>query len=414
MKTARSPFSIRVIRAIRGWKMGCGSAALCCSWSRVAVCVALFWLFAGAPAFGGDKKKKDPSDELFKSDKVLELVIELGPKELDALRREPRKYVKATLKDGDKTYADVGMHLKGAAGSFRGIDDKPNVTINMDKYKDGQLFHGLDKFHLANSLQDPSFLSELVCGEMFRAANIPASRVAHAVVTINGKRRGLFYLKEGYDTIFLKRHFKSSNGNLYDGGFLRDIDQPLHLLSSKGDVKNHEDLKALLAAAREGDAGVRFKKLEKLLDLDRFVNYMVLQVICWDWDGYPMNRNNYRIYHDPDSNKLIFFPSGMDQMFQNPGGPAIPDFQGFVARRLMETPEGRKLYLARMEETMKTTFRPDLLTKRLDELQARLQPVLAKVDAGAARDFPNQVNRLKTGIQQRAKSIEEQLKRLKK
>jgi spore coat protein H len=26
------------------------------------------------------------------------------------------------------------------------------------------LFHGMDKFHLANSLQDPSYLSELLCG----------------------------------------------------------------------------------------------------------------------------------------------------------------------------------------------------------------------------------------------------------
>jgi spore coat protein H len=141
---------------------------------------------------------------------------------------------------------------------------------------------------------------------------------------------------------------------------------------------------------------------------------MALQVICWDWDGYPMNRNNYRIYHDPKKNKLIFFPSGMDQMFHNPGGPLLPDFQGFVARRLIETAEGRKLYFARMEEMTKTVFRPEALTKRLDELQARLQPVLTSIDAGAGRDLPNQVNRLRTGIQQRAKSIEEQLKRMKK
>src|SRR6516162_1149275 len=99
------------------------------------------------------------SDELFKSDKVLNLEIELGKKELEALRREPRKYVPATLKEGERVFANIGIHLKGAAGSFRGIDDKPGLTLNMNKFKEDKLFYGMDKFHLANSVQDPSYLS---------------------------------------------------------------------------------------------------------------------------------------------------------------------------------------------------------------------------------------------------------------
>src|SRR5437763_1303957 len=90
----------------------------------------------------------------------------------------------------------------------------------------------------------PKILRAVFRGEMFRAAGVPASRVTHAVVTINGKRRGLYYLKEGYDKHFLKQHFKGRDGNLYDGGFLRDVDQPLQLLTGKSDVKGHADLKA--------------------------------------------------------------------------------------------------------------------------------------------------------------------------
>src|SRR5262249_15784799 len=140
------------------------------------------------PATAKGQTPEKESDEFFKSGKVLQLVLDLGPKELDSLRREPRKYVKATLKEGDKiVYRDVGVHLKGAAGSFRGIDDKPNVTVNMDKFGGTPRFHGMDKFHLTNSLQDASYLNELICGELFRAAGVPASRVAHTMVTINGK-----------------------------------------------------------------------------------------------------------------------------------------------------------------------------------------------------------------------------------
>ena len=368
------------------------------------VLVALF-----VPASAQAQKAAKESDAFFKSDKVLNISIELGPKELDALRRDPRKYVKATLKDGDVVYANIGVHLKGAAGSFRGIDDKPGLTLNMNKFDEEKLFHGMDKFHLANSVQDPSYLSELICGEMFRAAGVPASRVSHALVTINGKKRGLYYLKEGYDKYFLRRHFGNREGNLYDGGFLREIDQPLQLLTGKDDVKPHTDLKALTAAAGTADPKQRFAKMEKVLDMDKFLSYLALEVITWDWDGYPMNRNNYRIYHDPKRDKLVFIPSGMDQMYGNPGGPIMPGFQGMVSRAVMETPEGKKRYLARLAEINKS-IDTEAFAKRLTELQARVQPALASIDKGAGRDYPNQVNRLRDAIRQRSKSVEQQLK----
>jgi spore coat protein CotH len=235
------------------------------------------------------------------------------------------------------------------------------------------------------------------------------------VVTINGRRRGLYYIKEGYDKHFRQRHFRTRDGNLYDGGFLRDLDQPLQLLGgSRNDVKNHADLKALMAAARIGNHEKRFEKMEKLLDMDKFVSYLALQVITWDWDGYPMNRNNYRVYHHPKRDKIIFIPSGMDQMFGNPSGPVLPHFQGQIARALLETPKGRARYLARMDEIMKKGYRTGDLLKRLDELQKRVQPALAAIDAGAGRDYPNHVNRLRNAIKQREKSVNEQLMRMMK
>lgn len=370
-------------------------------------------LLLAAPCGLFAQKANKESDEFFKSDKVWQLVLDLGPQELDSLRREGRKYVKATLKEGDKVvYKDVGIHLKGAAGSYRGIDDKPNVTVNMNKFGGKELFHGMDKFHLTNSLQDPSYLSELLCGELFRAAGIPASRVAHAVVTINGRKRGLFYIKEGYDKYFLKRHFGNADGNFYDGGFLRDIDQPLQLIRTGADVKDRADLKELIAASRERDPKTRLEKLEKLIDMDQFLAFMAIEVIAWDWDGYPMKCNNYRIYHDPKKNKMTFIPSGMDQMFGDPNGPLFPGFQGMVARGITDTKEGQERYLRKMDEIMKKVYNADALVKRLDELEARIKPVLLSIDQGAGRDYPNQVNRLRHAVRQRQKSIEDQLKRL--
>ena len=372
------------------------------------------WMLLPAVALA-QSKPADPVAEFFKAEKVVHIELEIGAKEMDSLRRQDRTYVKAKMTEGKNVYKDVGVHLRGAAGSYRGIDDhKPGLTVNMDKFNDDQKFHGLDKFHLANSVQDPSYLSELICGELMRAAGVPASRIGHVILTLNGKKRGLYYLKEGYDTNFLKTHFGNADGNFYDGGFLREIDQQPRLISTKSDVKDYAEIKALMAAANERDHAKRYEKLEKLLELDKFISYLVLETIMWDWDGYPMKRNNYRIYHDPKKDKITFIPSGMDQMFADTNGPILPHFEGTIARALVETPKGKERYFARMAEIMKDVYKPAELVKRLDDMQKKIQPELKAVDPGAANDLPNQVNRLKQAIPARAKSVEEQLKRVKK
>ncbi len=380
------------------------------AFSFLAIAIAAAVTPAAEPA-PAPRPVKD-RDAFFRKPAVHNINITVPKKELDKLNGDPRKYVKCTMKEGDTEYTDVGIHLKGAAGSWRGFDDKPGLTLNMDKFKDDQLYNGLDKWHLANSVQDPSYLSEYICGELMRAVGVPAARVSFATLTLNGRKRGLYYVKEGYDKQFLKANFGNNTGNFYDGGFLREIDQDLQLISGEGDVKNRADLKALWAAVREPNEGKRFEKMEKLLDLDKFISYVIVEMITSDWDGYPSKCNNYRIYHDPKKNKLIFIPSGMDQMFADTGWPIMPGWGGAVARELMNTKEGKKRYIARLREIMDKVYLPERFIKILDELEAVVQPTLTAVDAGAGRDYKNQVNRLRNAFKERAKNINEQIKRL--
>ncbi|RPH43071.1 MAG: hypothetical protein EHM91_08955 [Planctomycetota bacterium] len=352
------------------------------------------------------------ADAFFKSPRVVELSLEIAPGDYEALKREPRKYVRATLKAGDKTWNNVAVHLKGAAGSFRGIDDKAGLTINMDKNVDGQHFHGLDKFHLNNSVQDPSFVSELICGEIFRGAGVPASRCAHAILTINGKPKGFYVLKEGYDIAFIERNFGTKKGNFYDGGFLRELDQPLQIISQKDDVAPYSELKSLMNASALADPALRFKEMERLLDADRWVSYLALEALMFDWDGYPMNRNNYRVYHDPKRDKIIFIPSGTDQMFGDPNGNLLPNFNGIVARAYVTTPDGRQRYLNRMDELLKTAWKVEDWNKRLDEVEAVIRPALAKVDAGHSQQLSGHISRLRGAFQQRKSTATAHLRRL--
>src|SRR4029077_12321217 len=110
-----------------------------------AICLGLLALPLGlagsAPAPA--PKPAEERNAFFKDGKVVYLKIEIDKKETDSLRKEPRKYVKCTLKEGETEYKDAGIHLKGAVGSFRPFDDKPGLTLNMNKFAEDQLYRGM-------------------------------------------------------------------------------------------------------------------------------------------------------------------------------------------------------------------------------------------------------------------------------
>jgi spore coat protein CotH len=373
---------------------------------RVVWLTSLTLVLVGVPA---QFAQSDFSVKLFEGKLRPKFRIQLDDDNLAKLRNNDREYVRATIDVGDAQYAEVGFHLKGAVGSYRGFDDKPAMTLKFDKFRKGQKFHGLDKLHLNNSVQDLSFLSEVLCAELFLAANVPTARGAHAVVELQGKPRGLYVLKEGYDTAFLKRHFGDSKGNLYDGGFLTDIDGNIKK-SGGANADDRADLQALLAACREPDRARRVERLDKLLDLDRFISMMAVEVMTWHWDGYGMKHNNYRIYHDPKSDKMVFLPHGMDQMFYEPNGGIQPPMHGLVARALFEVPELRRRYYHRLGELSSRHFTVEKMAKRIDELRERVQPMAEEVSPRLGRQFEQQANHLKARVRARAEFVDKQIK----
>lgn len=59
-------------------------------------------------------------EAFFRSGKVLNLSLEFDKKAADSLRRDYRTYVKCKLRDGDKVYEDVGVHLEARPAASAG------------------------------------------------------------------------------------------------------------------------------------------------------------------------------------------------------------------------------------------------------------------------------------------------------
>lgn len=356
-------------------------------------------------------QSKDEAADLFKpKGKVPVVKVTLEKDNLKLLNQDPRKYVKAGVRIDEKAFSDVGMHLKGAAGSWRDWNDKPGLTLNFDKFTSKQDFKGLDKIHLNNGVQDGSFLQELLANELALALGVPACRCTHAVVELNGRKVGLYVLKEGFDTNWLKRHFKTADGNLYDGGFLTDLNGQLKL--DHGTDNGRKDLKALVKACNEGDANKRYEAVGKLLDIDSFCASAALQIVTADWDGYIRKPNNYRVYF-PKDGKAVIVPHGMDQMWQNPGEGLWHGWGGMAARAILDHPEGKKKTIEKLKEAAEKHFTTEKLNKRIDELAPRIKEAMTPINKGWADNYVNEVNWLKDRLKQRVELLKKDLPKLK-
>lgn len=320
----------------------------------------------------GDKAATD-----FFSGPILTFEVQLSAKSLQSLREDARKSVPATVLVGGERFESVGVHVKGSAGSRRNIDDGAALTLSFDKFKPGQLFRGLKKIHLNNSAQDPSRMNEMLGTELYRRLGIPVSRATHGFVKINGSDNGLYVVKEGFDKVWVRRNFSDPEGNLYDGGFLQDVDNDLKRDSGSG-PENWQDLRQLSEAAELRDPARRGEALGRLLDLEQFTSFCALQNLLCDWDGYVYNRNNFRIYHEPRTGRFTFIPHGMDQLLGETTFRLDRGMNGLVARQVWELPGQRARMTARMESLLTNVFTIQVITEVYSNALARLEPAWAQ------------------------------------
>ncbi len=352
-----------------------------------------------APKIPKKDKHRKASDEFFNGPvRKLEFVWE--PEEWEYLKRDNRRYAECdiieTLPDGTvKKHGKAAVKLKGAAGSFQGPDDKPGLTVNMDKYKGAERFNGMEKFHLNNGAQDGSFLNEIVGGEWCRAAEVPASRCTHVLVKWNGRELGLYVFKESFTEDFLSYFYEKTEGSLYDGHFISEVDGELEL--QQGNVKDRADLKALANACKIADPAAKWAAMEKVLDVEQFLRVLAMETFTCHWDGYNFNRNNYRVYFDQTTGKANFFCHGMDQLFSDANWPVVRDPGSLVGQAVFSNPAWKKRYSEIAQGIYAKVLKGRDWEARIAEQGRKIITALQKHNAQSAKDFQGHI----AGAQQR-------------
>lgn len=263
------------------------------------------------------------------------------------------RYVKASLRAGDKEIPSIGVRFKGqfslwgcvdkASGTrrvrvesvFRDIDvcQRFSLKLDLDRYDDSARLDGLKKLNLHAMSADPSKMRERLGYALYRDMNILAPRAVHARVYINGQYHGLFAAIEEVDGRFTANRFpQSGDGNLY-----KEIWPSAHITSSDAtealrtnddpgvaDVSDLLAFKDAVAASTEADFSTT---MAPHLDFDYLARYIVVNRAINDFDGVmafyfgwgppPANHNLYW-YHDTESGRFMLIPWDLDKTFWYP------------------------------------------------------------------------------------------------
>ena len=162
-----------------------------------------------------------------------------------------------------------------------------------------------------NNKQDGSNVRQALAYQTFNSAGVPAPRCNFATVTVNGKNLGVYSNLEAVDSAFLKRHFGSDAGNLYEAqvsdfrpGWTRTFEK-----KNNGKDAKRDDLDAVVRALQSDDSQL-LTELDRVLDIDSFISFWAVESLINHWDGFTGDLNNSFVYHDPASGKLPLHPLG--------------------------------------------------------------------------------------------------------
>jgi hypothetical protein len=281
-----------------------------------------------------------PGDVFFQDPAPLRIAISVSTDYIASLNAKSRVYAPVTVRFGTNEAVEVGMRLRGVS-SFQKMDGKPAFALKLNDRSAKAHVDGLSKLLFNNCSADVCAIRESLACSLFLRAGVPAARTRPVRVTINGRELGIYLAVEAMNKDFLRRHFGNDSGDLYEGT-VRDIHRQLEL--DNGTDVHGQHTKALYNACLEQDLNKRWNELNEMVDVDRFFRFAAMQVLLGHMDGYLQNRNNYRIYRDTISHKMVFIPHGLDSAFIRGGDVSPPQTNGAVMHALYATPQGKELY----------------------------------------------------------------------
>ena len=367
----------------------------------------------------------DGSAAIFDPDHLVEVDVEIAEANWDALRLQTRDFLDvlgpgcldapikqvfdwfpATVTVDGVRVPGATVRKKGLVGSLR--DDKPSLKIRYPTIAARPEIFGERRLTLNNAAQDPSLMREVVSYGLLREAGVPAPRANHARVTVNGRELGPYVHVESIKKPFLRRHFASDDGVLYEGA-LSDFHEPwfntFALKSDRGpaDVR---DLRLIGTALTAPDDAL-LERLAEVLDVQAFLTFWAGEIAIGHGDGYAGNANNFWLYSEPGAERFFhFIPWGVDMTLHGQA-PLLANSE--LPRRLLLHPDGNLVIREELRRLLEEVWDESRLIAGVERMETLLAGTLPDERRDAWRA---QVSELRAVIMAQPASIATEVDRL--
>lgn len=327
------------------------------------------------------------SDDLFDSQRVIDVSIEMSASDFSILRGEGRTLASAASEcienyeftefeahvtiDGVEI-PNVEIRKKGFLGSISRI--RPSLKLDFDTFVDDRTYNDMSRMTLNNDRQDPSHTHQCMAYDMFRKAGLAAPRCNLASVTVNGEDFGIYTNVENIKKPFLERHFSNKNGNLYEAQ-IADFGEYLNGKFEKKTNKSENDrtdLDEVSNALALDDANL-IASLGQLVDIDEFIRFWAVETLIGHWDSATGNANNYYLYKNPDDGLFHYIPWGTDAAFTGVNllkPNSEPLYKNItIASRLYAIEQYRTQYLDTLSALISDHWNEALLLAEVDRVK---------------------------------------------
>ena len=253
----------------------------------------------------------------------------------------------------------VGVHLKGAWGSWRDVTGKAAFKIKMNAFVKGQTLFGLTKLTLNNMVQDRSYIHEFMTYQLMRSSGLPAPRTGYSNVSLNGINYGLHLNVETVDRRMLARWGITSE-KIYKGSLPNFPDfypgnEYAYTIES-GTETDRSDLANFLNI-NQLDGEAWWQEISQATDMELVTRQWAAELYAGHWDGYLLNRNNYYINFD-ENGKVLLMSWGVDQTWG--GSPNYFGFGTLLPTKCMGSQSCKTVYYQAIAKVADTAQRLNL------------------------------------------------------
>ena len=337
--------------------------------ARVLVVVLSLACLLATRAASAQTESGLTSDSLFDTGEMQDLWLRVNARDWADLQNHylDSTYYPADFEWRGMVVRNVGIRSRGRASRSA---TKPGLSVDFNRYVNGQNFLGLKSLVLDNQWQDPSMMHERLSMLVFQRMGVPAPREAYVRLYVGPDRTfiGVYAVVEAIDKAFLMRTLQENDGHLYqynnvDPYHFEDRDQDLRWYADRFEPKTHENesswslyapIKELVQTVNLQDDNRMQDELPEYLNLPQVATFLAVQNVLSQKDGLAgaFGMANFYLYRYQAKRLFQFIPWDQDLAFDDLGlGPADRLDTNILTARIWNTPALRELYLDAVART---------------------------------------------------------------